>query len=241
MKALHIRSLYLLTGLLLIVAIILHLAGWQTQFAHYILKPLLMPLLMWYALKTSSEKGKTVTPVLLIGLFLSWIGDVTLMMGTIPRFSEYAQLWFLAGLAAFLLTHVCYIFIFLADARNNDQPSLLKMRPMLALPVVLLYLGLMLFIVPGLAFEMMFPVLLYGAVITTMVITAINRAGKVPPASYAMVRAGAILLFTSDAIIALSRFYKPFSIAPVLIMSTYILAQYLIVQGVCEGNTEVTK
>jgi uncharacterized membrane protein YhhN len=91
-------------------------------------------------------------------------------------------------------------------------------------------IGLVSFLYGDLA-EMKLPVIIYAIVILTMLSGAINRSEKVNQHSYWLVLAGAILFVISDSAIAVNKFSLPFESSGIVIMSTYILAQYLIVTG----------
>ena len=78
---------------------------------------------------------------------------------------------------------------------------------------------------------MMIPVSIYTIVILTMVTGAINRLQKVNSVSYWLVLTGAILFLISDSALAINKFGHPFAKSSVVIMSTYLLAQYLIITG----------
>jgi uncharacterized membrane protein YhhN len=88
---------------------------------------------------------------------------------------------------------------------------------------------------------MKLPVIIYAIVILAMLSGAINRKEKVIKKSYYMVLAGAILFLISDSMIAIDKFSHHFNSSEILIMSTYIGAQYLIVEGYisqfCHTNT----
>ena len=78
---------------------------------------------------------------------------------------------------------------------------------------------------------MRLPVIIYAAVILTMLSGAINRIEKVNRKSYYLVLAGAVLFVISDSSIAINKFSHQFESSGIVIMSTYIVAQYLIVAG----------
>ena len=78
---------------------------------------------------------------------------------------------------------------------------------------------------------MRLPVIVYAVVILTMLTGAINRIEKVKKESYFLVLAGAILFVISDSSIAVNKFSHQFDSSGMVIMSTYIVAQYLIVAG----------
>jgi uncharacterized membrane protein YhhN len=79
--------------------------------------------------------------------------------------------------------------------------------------------------------EMKLPVIIYATVILTMLSGAINRKEKVNRRSYLLVLGGAILFVISDSSIAINKFSLPFESSEIVIMSTYVMAQYLIVTG----------
>jgi uncharacterized membrane protein YhhN len=64
-----------------------------------------------------------------------------------------------------------------------------------------------------------------------MLAGAINRIDKVKKKSFWLVLAGAILFVISDSAIAINKFSYKFEYSGLVIMSTYIVAQYLIVTG----------
>ncbi|MDJ0381270.1 lysoplasmalogenase [Streptomyces sp. G-G2] len=72
------------------------LAGWET--GHQVFKPLLMPLLIGYAL--SRRAPRALTGALLFG----WGGDLALLFDADPAF--------LLGMGSFALGHVCYLVLF---------------------------------------------------------------------------------------------------------------------------------
>jgi uncharacterized membrane protein YhhN len=80
------------------------------------------------------------------------------------------------------------------------------------------------------------PVIFYAAVILSMVAAAINRMERVNRISYIAVLCGAILFVISDSLISINKFYAPFRYSGIAIMSTYILAQYLIVYGIVKQD-----
>ena len=83
---------------------------------------------------------------------------------------------------------------------------------------------------------MRIPVTIYGIVITCMLIAAFNRKNRVNVVSFYFTITGAILFVFSDSCIAINLFYKPFELARMIIMITYILAQLIIIKGVLEAH-----
>ena len=76
------------------------------------------------------------------------------------------------------------------------------------------------------------PVIGYALVIGTMLAAAIKAWShwSQTPAQWVLIGAGSFVL--SDSILAFNKFYTPLPVAALLIMSTYLFAQYALVRGV---------
>jgi uncharacterized membrane protein YhhN len=155
------------------------------------------------------------------GLLFSWAGDVSL------EFSKDNSNMFIPGLACFLMAHVMYFTVFLITPGKN---TILKKYIWLLIPVIIYGVILVAYLYKYLG-EMRLPVIVYAVVILTMLTGAINRIEKVKKESYFLVLAGAILFVISDSSIAVNKFSHQFDSSGMVIMSTYIVAQYLIVAG----------
>ena len=101
---------------------------------------------------------------------------------------------------------------------------------MMILPVVAYGLFLVAFLYNDLG-EMRLPVIIYAMVIMAMLVGALTRAGKTGRTSFWLVLAGAALFVLSDSLLAVNKFSYAIPAGSVLIMSTYVLGQYLIVTG----------
>lgn len=200
---------------------VVHIAGhlasatWLTTAT----KPLLMPLLAAYLLSASSRPLTRLVRVVLAALAFSWLGDVAL---EVSRLADADGL-FLAGLGGFLVAQVLYIVAFTPIVRASTPPR----PPLWALGYVLYGAVLVAFMAPELG-EFLLPVAVYAVAICTMGIVAsgVNRWTAI----------GAAVFVVSDTVIALGRFTDVLdwseSIQRVAVMSTYTLAQALIVIGV---------
>ena len=155
--------------------------------------------------------------LLVAALIFSLAGDVFLML---PRNL------FVAGLVSFLGAHVSYIIAF--------QPSAPAREPLvIATLVVLLVVGAIFYmqIRNGLVEKgkaaLIPAVLVYIIVISQMVASAVaNNAEPDFPRTQALIAtAGALLFYSSDALIAWTRFVREIGWAPVAIHVTYHLAQ----------------
>jgi uncharacterized membrane protein YhhN len=127
---------------------------------------------------------------------------------------------FAAGLASFLVAHVCYIDAFTTEAGFQLAPLLLA--PLL-LAVGLVYRKL----APGLG-TLRVPVIVYIGVIVVMAWQALARCVVVPGAGPLLAAAGALLFAASDSALALARFRRPFAASHAVVYGTYFSAQWLI-------------
>ena len=190
------------------------------KIAEWVFKPLIVIwLLSYFILQTRHEKND-LKKWIIIALLFSWLGDVLLML------QGDNSIFFLLGLSAFLLAHIFYILFFhFVRIREN-----VKSRWYLLLLVVIYYALLISILSPWLG-EMKLPVRIYGIVISFMFMLAMhmlfiknNRAGL-------LMMAGALLFVISDSVLAINKFYHPFEMADVVVMTTYGFAQLLITEG----------
>ena len=184
------------------------------------LKPLIIITLIGYFDSQLNSITKGLAKWVLFALLFSLLGDVLLM------FQEKKSIFFLLGLSAFLLAHIFYI-IFFHKVRVKEN---VKSNPWLLVAVVIYYALLINLLSPYL-FDMKIPVLVYGIVISFMFMLAMHMLFIKNKAAGQWMMVGALLFVMSDSILAINKFYQPFEAAGVLIMLTYGLAQFFIVQG----------
>ena len=215
--------LYIIDG---IVDIIAESVG--IDWLKYTTKVLLMPLLMLYFYQQSKEIKNY--KFIYLALFFSWWGDIFLMF---PRNgnSSNAKLLFISGLISFLIGHLNYIAHFIKEVKLKPKVTVIIEKPYLVLPFLLYVLLLLKLLYPTLG-SMKIPVTVYGIVITFMLMTAFNRKNLVSSKSFYFIFIGALFFIFSDSCIAINLFYQPFESARIAIMSTYIMAQLLIVKGI---------
>ena len=195
-------------------------------------KPLIViTLLAWLYLSTNL-KGRFHKRIF-SGLIFALAGDIFLMLQT------GRSGFFIYGLIAFLLCHIFYIRAFILDHKSN--PSLKSGFFLWVVGALIIFcVGLFFYLQPSLG-AMQFAVLFYAIMITFMAIMAVNRYGKVNIFSYKLIVYGALFFLFSDSALAVNKFAQPIPQAGVLIMATYMIAQYLIVYGTVERKLVVTK
>jgi uncharacterized membrane protein YhhN len=187
----------------------------------YFIKPLLIPLLVGYFISQTNIITNRFKKWILPALFFSWAGDVLLM------FESKDKIFFLLGLSSFLLAHIFYI-VFFHHVRVKEK---VKGNPWLMVAVVIYYAALITLLSPYLA-DMKIPVLVYGVVISFMLMLAMHMLFIKNKSAGKWMMVGALLFVVSDSVLAINKFYQSFAEAGILIMLTYGLAQLFIVEGV---------
>ena len=200
------RSKILQIILVIVFAIDLFLIFTNKIELRFFTKPLLIPLLILiFITRLKSEKTK-VDKLFLTGLVLSFFGDLFLLF----------QWGFLPGLGSFLLAHVFYIISF----RKKTQNSIWRFWPII---LGLFATTLLVFLFPYLK-EMKIPVIIYAVVIATMMYNALKTHNK-------NLIIGALLFLISDTLLSINLFLQPLMILNLLVMITYIAAQWFLVKG----------
>lgn len=191
--------------------------GWL----HWLCKPAATALLLGWVLSSGRRGGpaRRYRRWIAAGLACSLLGDVALM----PPWGA-----FLAGLAAFLLAHLCYIAAFWPGGSRGPLAAA-------ALPVVLAaganLAGLWWHLPP----DMRLPVLAYVGVIALMATLALSAALGPAGRPRRGAALGAWLFLASDSWLAWDRFAGPLPGALAGILATYWAAQWLIAASAVDG------
>ena len=186
---------------------------------HYFTKPaILIALIVFYLSQCKNLEAKTKWLTFLALLF-SLLGDILLM------FDNKSENFFISGLIAFLTAHVMYILVFLKKKKPTKHTAIFVI-------LLLIYALVMFYFLKNGLGDLLIPVIVYMAVILSMILTAFLRKESVPKISYYLVFVGALFFVISDSILALNKFYKPLPFEGISIMFTYALAQLFIVLGI---------
>lgn len=218
--------LFVAAGLSDLLIILIH---WPSL--EFFAKPMIMVALVGLYLSSVPQRNQTFVRA----LFFCWAGDVLLM------FQPTAEVFFMAGLAAFLIGQILYVVAFRelrVASRGSEFSVPQKIR--FSLPVILAGTGLVAILFPKLG-SLKLPVMTYSVALIVMVMSAIFRYGQTSFRSYLLMLSGAILFMISDSTLAMNKFYSPIPLSGIWIMSTYIMAQYLIVQGAIEHARSISK
>ncbi|MGD2059597.1 MAG: lysoplasmalogenase, partial [Acidimicrobiia bacterium] len=151
----------------------------------------------------------------LVGLALSFLGDVFLMLR--------GRSWFQAGLASFLSAHLAYIAAFLVAGIAITWALFAAGASLVVAWFVLRWL------LPHVDREMRGPVLAYVAVISIMVSLAVGTLGA---GQTWLVAAGAGVFYTSDLFVARDRFVTPGFLNSAVGLPLYYVGQVLLALSV---------
>jgi uncharacterized membrane protein YhhN len=177
----------------------------------------------YFIFSSQNLKGSILRKSTSAALIFSWIGDILLMFPDL----------FLYGLGAFLMAHICFIISFKIAQTNPFAIGRVDfIRLFLVNLPIYIFAALVYFLInPGLG-PMKVPVVIYLIIIVMMVTSARERYKKTNPASFWQVFIGGLFFMVSDGVLAINMFYKSFSESGVIVMGTYIIAQFLIVRGI---------
>jgi len=158
---------------------------------------------------------KTVNKLFVAGLFFSFLGDV-LLLGS-------GELYFIFGLLFFLIAHVFYILMVLKLVKK----PLISQVITAIIPYLIIFIVLLNLLYSGLN-GMRIPVIVYALTISFLGTSSLVLFLQNKEKTFLILVIGVLLFIISDSVLALNMFYKKQAIYPLLIMSTYVTAQYLI-------------
>lgn len=178
----------------------------------YLTKPLIMILLIIYFV---SEVKVSKEFLFFAGLVMAWLGDIFLM--------GEGKWYFILGLSSFLVMQIIYTVCFMRHPRSLSVKNLLPagvvvLAAMFLINILWEHLG-----------GMLIPVLIYTLSIVLMASFGLLRKRSLP--GYNFIAFGVLLFVLSDSVLAYGKFIKGTLLTSLIVMITYIAAQYLIVNG----------
>jgi len=194
----------------------------------YLSKGILIPLLIAFFVTEVkayvNSTNKQYIRLVCLALVFSFLGDIFLI--------GKSSLNFILGIAVFLIAQVFYIILF-----TSIQPFRRSYILFLSVAafIILCYLFALNYLFWPKVNEQHFviPVLAYSFVLGLMLFTSINTFNEkqLSKTNKFYFIAGAVLFVASDSMIGLNSFYLPMPLPGFYIMSTYCLAQFLLVSG----------
>jgi uncharacterized membrane protein YhhN len=206
----HAKKIIVAYGIVSIIELVMAHSS-----VRYVTKPLLMILLAAYVyaghLNSASQRA------LLFTLLYAWLGDVFLLVpGNNPLF-------FQLGLASFLLMQVAYIRQFVGFGALTWS--------WWSIPVLVYVFGFLAYLYPVLPAALLGPVIVYALALGAMLYFAFQL--RVSALTW-----GAILFVLSDSLLAFAKFKFEYPWNSFAVMSTYILAQLLLIQALCKLHAQ---
>lgn len=207
----------LFISILILISAVLHIRAdyAKQQKQVYVFKPLTTGLIILLALLGESPPTEFYKWAIVAGLVFSLAGDVFLML---PGDK------FLAGLVSFLMAHLWYIAAF-------SNPAGFYWGWVALLVLVGVGTAVYAYLWPGLG-KMKLPTIFYILSIIGMAWQAFGLWQQTGTAGALLAFVGALLFMSSDSVLAVNRFRRPFKAAQAVIMSTYFAAQWLIALSV---------
>jgi len=220
------KELFLI-GFLIIAIINLVLISLNFDILSLCLKPFLIPFLFLYVYLSQAFPTKR---LLLLALTFSWIGDILLI------FSNTNQWFFISGLLSFLTAHLFYIFLFFKLKISKPY----RKNPLFWLGIILtvFYLKSILEVLLPALGPLQIPVSFYALTISVMLGFAWRGFISWNTSARFYILFGAIAFIASDSFLAINKFQEPINHAAILIMATYLAAQFGIVYGVIKLNNQ---
>ncbi len=192
----------------------------------YVFKPLILIWIAGYFLLHANNVDAGVVKRLSLAFLFSWLGDILLML------THINPIFFIAGLFSFLIAQVFYIFLFLKTITLSGRRPFLVKKPFWVFPFMVYGMLVYMVLFSKLDDAMRVAVFIYMVALLSMAAMALNRFGNGHPISFTWVLIGAFLFVISDTLIAFNKFMIPIPYEGLLVMPTYIAAQYFIMRGI---------
>lgn len=189
-------------------------------------KATLMPVLAGIVICHKSTLSPKVFIALLMAVIMSWLGDVFLL------FDHQYPVFFMLGLGSFLLAHLFYMILILPGFK--PKPNYILLFILGVAGYALMLIGLL---TPKLG-NLKIPVYVYAAVLCGLLMLALGNMKNFKWNHYILLICGAAFFVASDSILAFQKFIGPLPLGGVLVMSTYLAAQGLLVTALLRHYTK---
>lgn len=206
----------------LVFVLVLAACYWHLKMFNYAIKPCISLVLAVFLCLTTQLKGRF-HQRLFTGVVFALTGDTLLLI------RDYNPSYFLYGLIAFVVCHIFYISAFYLDflsAKELDK----KGARIAIIGCAIVFTAFYLYLRPHLPL-LKLPILacvFIGALLTMM---AAFRNQRVNKSSFNLILAGVLFFIITDGLMAQLYFIRPFDHAELVISTTYMVAQFLIVMG----------
>lgn len=160
-----------------------------------------------------------------LGLFFSFLGDVFLL--------GKGELFFILGLASFLIAHLFYITMIVKLLVKTTVKEVFSV----SIPYVFIFILLLNLLYDHLG-GMKIPVIIYALVISVLGTISLLLFVQKKTDTFLLLVFGVFVFIVSDSVLAINMFYQKEAFFSLVIILTYVLAQFLICSFVLKLNTE---
>lgn len=207
-------------ALVFILVLLAHLK--QYSLLNEIATPFITVTLLLFLSTVTKLKGRF-HQRLFTGLVFALTGNTFILM------QNHNPSYFLYGLIAMLICTVFYISAFYLDFRSAQELDKKGARIAIFCTAIVC-IAFYLFLRPHLG-AWRLPVIIYVLLMGMMMMMAAFRNHRVSANSFNLVFAGVLFFVFSGALLACRYFISPFKYADIFIISTYMIAQFLIILG----------
>ncbi len=192
------------------------------QYLHYLFKPLTTLSIFLLAWQASPNPGiaQLYRRAMLAGIACSLLGDILLMLP-----ASVLRQGFLLGLLSFLCAHICFLRALISDCRFAGKPVVFAFIAMLGIANVWV-------LWPGLPNAMQIPVITYVCLLLSMTAQAVSRSLVLRTSDSRLALFGGLFFMLSDCLLAYNKFHGSFVHSPLLVLSSYYLALWLMANSV---------
>lgn len=190
----------------------------------------------FYILSSSTHLRIYSKPLLMITLFIGFLSVLRTLQNTDKWVFAGALIFallgdiflvgddsFILGLGSFLIMQLIYIYLFIKDRNFYGRREWMYGVLLLAIIAITNY-----FLMPHVG-DMLVPVILYTTAISLMSFFAYTR--DMTKAGYSLVWIGTLFFILSDTLLAINLFLVKMTFGGILVMLTYVIAQFLIASG----------
>lgn len=193
---------------------------------------LMFSLLIYFWDQTESQKDSKWVRYTTLAIVFTWIGDIMFLL-YVKNF-----LFFFAGISAYFAAHIFLLFAFSKATFSEKIKFHFSIVPLIALAYTVL-MGYL--IVPYLDGVIQVPISLYVLSTLFLVIYAWYRKPQTNTESFLWVFLGVILIVISDSVLAINRFSNTVPYAQYITTICFIVAHWLIINGLIKHFKPVEK
>ncbi|MFD0992115.1 lysoplasmalogenase [Tenacibaculum geojense] len=197
---------------------------YSVYFDNFLVEMISKPLIVTFLAILYLINSKKLSFWFLSALLFSFWGDVLLL---------FNDSYFVFGLASFFLSHVFYTIVTVKKIKTYSIKNVVAS----SIPYVL-FLIILLYLIYENLHDFLAPVIIYGIVISVFGVTTLVNFIQNKTTENGWLFLGATIFIISDSLIALNKFYETKHIYGILIMITYVVAQYLICKSIITTDQE---